>query len=164
MAAENASASKLAELFSYDAGALFWKIPPNRKLKAGARAGSLDKKTGYRRVKVGGVDYMEHRVIWQLLTGAPPAGQIDHLNGDKTDNRIENMRDVPAHFNCQNRVDLRSDNKSGVAGVSWNSKTGMWVAQISVRKNYTTTHKTLAEAKEARAEMVRRHHPGRVRD
>ena len=76
--------------------------------------------------------------------------QIDHIDNDKTNNRIENLRDVTGNQNQQNRP-LNSNNKSGVKGVHWDSCNRKWKAQVRV--NSTTKHigmfTELADAAEA---------------
>ena len=73
--------------------------------------------------------YLAHRVISALVSGVWPIDEIDHINGVRDDNRIENLRIVSHEENMRNSC-IRRDNTSGVAGVSWDSSRGMWVAQI----------------------------------
>lgn len=87
---------------------------------------------GYDCFSVRGVRFSAHRAIWLLHFGKMPTGQIDHINGNRTDNRIENLRDVTASQNRMNMV-LRSDNKSGVVGV--HRRGSGWVATICARGN-----------------------------
>jgi len=68
-----------------------------------------------------------HRVIWLMQTGEMP-NIIDHINGDATDNRWENLRNTTQKMNCRNRA-LRSSNKTGISGV-WLVRKSSWVAQI----------------------------------
>lgn len=68
-----------------------------------------------------------HRVAWLLHYGSWPKGTIDHINHDRIDNRIENLRDVPILINCQNKG-IGITNKSGYVGVSWYSSRSRWVA------------------------------------
>ena len=83
---------------------------------------------GYLRVAVGRKRWRAHRVCWALHYGYWPR-QIDHINGVRTDNRLENLRDVEASGNAKNkRRDCR--NKSGVTGVSWDKRTKRWYAKI----------------------------------
>lgn len=70
-----------------------------------------------------------HRIIWEMFNGAIPEGkEIDHINGVKSDNRIENLRLCDRHINCKNAA-KRRDNSSGVTGVS-KTYNGKWVVQI----------------------------------
>lgn len=72
-----------------------------------------------------------HRVIWALMTGKWPIGDIDHINGIRSDNRWANLRDVPHAINARNRK-LGANNTSGVNGVHWHALRGKWNARIKV--------------------------------
>ncbi len=76
-----------------------------------------------------GVKVVAHRVIWKMVTGRE-AAYIDHISGDKLDNQWVNLREVSASGNAKNCA-IRSDNTSGVTGVTWTERFGgKWVAQI----------------------------------
>ena len=70
-----------------------------------------------------------HRAIWAITQGKWPEGHVDHMNGDRTDNRIENLRDVSQLENQQN-LKKNSRNKSGQVGVFWHKEYGRWWAYI----------------------------------
>ena len=80
--------------------------------------------------------YKAHRVIWKMVYGSDPH-YIDHINGDRTDNRISNLRSVTKAQNNRNKR-LRSDNKSGVTGVHWYNPRNKW--RVDVRYNGKTKH------------------------
>lgn len=82
-------------------GDLFWVVQAGRA-PAGSIAGTVDK-TGYRRIKLNGARLLAHRVAWFLSFGNWPTGVIDHINRNKLDNRVENLRDVSASENSRNR-------------------------------------------------------------
>lgn len=86
---------------------------------------------GYLRIKLAGKRYKAHRVAWALYYGEWPAQQIDHINGVKTDNRIENLRAASPVDNSRNQP-MPASNMSGVVGVSWNKRDCVWVAKIGV--------------------------------
>lgn len=86
---------------------------------------------GYRYGQIYKKPYRAHRVAWLLTHGVWPEGEIDHINGVRTDNRLANLRDVSITINRRN-CKLRSDNKSGVSGVNWNKAYGKWRARIAV--------------------------------
>jgi len=122
--------SRLQELFSYnpDTGALTRKINAARA-KAGDVAGCLDKSTGYLKVNVDGKLYLAHRIVWMYAHGSFPSGVIDHINMVKSDNKIENLRDVTYSANNRN-MGLKANNTSGMCGVSWNKGANLWEAYI----------------------------------
>jgi len=75
--------------------------------------------------------YQAHRVIWAMAHGSWPVGTIDHKNGIRSDNRLVNLRDVSVQVNNRN-AHIRTDNTSGVCGVSWSNDRMKWRATISV--------------------------------
>lgn len=106
---------------------------------------------GYRKGYICGEVHSAHRVIFAMVTGIWPAGQVDHINGDRSDNRPENLREVTNRQNARNQKRFRT-NTSGVSGVVWNKAESAWKARInddSGRRNLGT-YKTKAEAIAAR--------------
>lgn len=85
----------------------------------------------YLNVRVDGLCYLVHRVIWLIVHGEWPKHTLDHINGNTVDNRISNLRDVPHIENCRN-TKKRSDNTSGVLGVRWHKRDRKWAANITV--------------------------------
>ena len=71
-----------------------------------------------------------HRLAWLYEYGHLPEFEIDHINGDRSDNRIANLRDVTRTENSKN-LSMRSDNNSGVVGVCWSSLHNKWSAEIA---------------------------------
>lgn len=106
----------IREVLSYDpeTGLLFWKVKRWTR-KAGARAGNADP-SGYVKVRVGGKLLYAHRIAWLLTYGEMPS-MIDHINGNRSDNRIANLRLASLSENSQNRTANRS-NKTGLKGVT----------------------------------------------
>lgn len=84
---------------------------------------------GYRRMTLLGKRYKSHRVAWAMHCGDWPPETIDHINGVKDDNRIENLRAVTHIENCRN-VKTPASNMSGVIGVHWDKFNFRWVAYI----------------------------------
>jgi hypothetical protein len=102
----------------------------NNKL-AGKEAFTSITSRGYRQGRIFGQQYIGHRVAWAIYYGEWPDFEIDHINGVRSDNRLENLRAVTP---AENRRNIRtpSHNTSGVMGVVWNKQYGKWQAQIGV--------------------------------
>ena len=83
---------------------------------------------GYHAGNIFDSSFRAHRVIWKMVNNED-SQPIDHINHDRSDNRIENLRAVPHAVNCRNRK-LRNDNKSGINGVYWNKREKKWCAAI----------------------------------
>lgn len=77
--------------------------------------------------------YPVHRIVWALVHGRWPADQIDHINGVKSDNRPENLREATTAQNMRN-VGRQSHNTSGLKGVSWHRVRQNWRASIKVNQ------------------------------
>lgn len=109
------------------------RLVGNSKCPAGAEAGSADSRTGYRYLSVARRRVAVHRVAILLSTGRWPRGEVDHINGVKSDNRLQNLRDVDRRTNAQNlHGPQRNNRSSGLLGVTWNKRAGKWQAQIKV--------------------------------
>lgn len=91
---------------------------------------------GYTMLWVDGAKYSAHRVAWFLFYGEPALQIIDHVNGDKSDNRIVNLRLSDTNQNHWNKTKSKN-NTSGFKGVGYHKSTGMWQAQIMARKSYS---------------------------
>jgi hypothetical protein len=87
---------------------------------------------GYMATKISGKHYCIHRLIWMWHHGDMPE-QIDHINRNSLDNRIENLRPATASQNTMNRK-LFANSTSGCRGVSWHKKRGMWWSYVDVNK------------------------------
>jgi len=147
-----------------DTGIFRWRMQPSRNVNAGAVAGSV-KYLGYISIRVNRTDFMAHRLAWLYTHGVMPTHDIDHINGDKTDNRIRNLRDVSRSVNLQNQTCPRMDNTSGYLGVSFRKDTKRWCAQIKVnrRKQHLGYFKSAEAAHAAYLAAKLRLHPGDVR-
>jgi hypothetical protein len=123
------SSEELREKLDYRDGALFWKVKPCKHMGAGALAGSLGK-NGYRTVRVDGVVYLEHRVIFKMYTGQEPS-HVDHIDRNPQNNRIENLRASSFAENAWN-CGVPKTNKSGEVGVHFSRSKQKWVAYMRV--------------------------------
>jgi len=123
--------SRLKELFIYEpeAGELYWRQRHNSQIKLDKPAGWA-RQNGYHEVKIDNRTYKRHRIVWCLFNGDPGELEIDHVNGKKGDDRIENLRLATRTQNQYNRPAL-AHNKSGYKGVSPVSG-GRWKAQITI--------------------------------
>jgi len=127
---------RLKELFDYQDGQLIWKINRGRLAKAGQVAGFFNEKLGYIRVGTGGKNHLLHRLIFMYHHGYLPEF-IDHINGNKVDNRIENLRPATKEQNCQNRI-AHKNNTSGEKNVSWHIGKQKWGVSLHIngKKRY----------------------------
>lgn len=135
------SPSELKCLLSYDpiTGFLFWKTRAvtkpqdkswNKKYAGKQVAANTRDADGYHIFFIKGRKYLGHKVAWMLFYGSNPPKEIDHKNGDRFDNRIGNLRSCTRSQNCRN-AKIRSNNKSGFKGVSWNSRINRWFSYIN---------------------------------
>lgn len=85
---------------------------------------------GYLQGQIKGRNVLAHRAAWAIVHGEFPASQIDHINGDRSDNRLANLRQFTAAENARNRK--RRDGRTGKVGVTWYEDTQKWRAQIKV--------------------------------
>ena len=129
---------EIAVYLAYDAatGTLTWKHRPSvsgswNSRCAGKPAGNIDIH-GYRRVSIENRKFWAHRLIWRLMTGEEPA-MVDHINGDRGDNRFENLRAADQAENLQNRG-ASANSRTGVKGVHFSKAAGRYAAQIMVRR------------------------------
>lgn len=114
-----------------------------------------------------GIKHYAHRIVWALAYGAWPTAGIDHINGDKRDNRMANLRDVVHAENCRNQP-ISKANTSGATGVSFDRRRGAWEAYINVggKKLNLGRFETVAEATNARRAANEAHgfHPNHGRN
>ena len=88
-------------------------------------------RNSYEVIRIDDTLYRAHRIAWLLHYGEWPKDQVDHINGNGLDNRIENLRDVTNQENHKNRS-LNSNNSSGVTGVWFHKQVQKWAAEIKI--------------------------------
>lgn len=116
---------RIMEYLRYEDGKLFWKRDILHTAKAGSRAGGL-RKNGYRQLYIKKRSIKEHRVVWFIVHGYWPT-VIDHINGIKSDNRIENLREATDRENSQNHPRHRNGKLVGATLI----KNGLWQSRIN---------------------------------
>lgn len=99
------------------------------KTFAGREAFTSTTLNGYRQGALLGHNVHAHRVIWAMVNGEWPEYQIDHINGNRVDNRIVNLRHVERSKNQRN-MKLRNDNTTGISGVIWYKRDKKWQVTI----------------------------------
>lgn len=145
---------KLRELFIYDAtdGVLRWAAK-------GAPAGFINHK-GYRMVGISGKQYRAHRIVLAMEHGRWPPEDlvVDHIDGDRDNNRISNLR-LCTHSENQHNRDIPSNNSTGLLGVSYDKEDRNWRASICVNRkrrrigNYPTAEEAHQAYLNAKAEL-----------
>lgn len=125
---------QIQKLFTYRDGKLYRLKRTSNRIRIGQEVGS-PRADGYRSVKINGADYLVHRIIWLWHFGYLPENGLDHINRKRSDDRIENLREVSQVCNLRNTANSKA-NTSGVKGVSYNKKNGKWSAYIRVLRKH----------------------------
>jgi hypothetical protein len=116
----------LKQKFTYDGENLVWK-DTRFTSKIGKKAGTI-KAEGYRQIAIDKVSALEHRLVFMYVHGYMPK-EIDHINGNRSDNHIENLRDCSKAENLRNTKIPRT-NKTGVKGVFWDNTANKWHGRV----------------------------------
>ena len=136
---------------------MWWKVPTATQIKVGRQFGTYDR-YGYRRGALKGKIYQEHKLIWLYYYGEWPTLQVDHLNGIRDDNRVENLRIVTNQENQFNRKSVKGSS-SKYKGVSWYKPYGKWLVNYTLnRKKYFVGYfEDEVEAAKAYDQAVKKH-------
>lgn len=158
------SLAELRELLRYDteSGELFWLVNRRAGARMGGRAGTIVH-DGYRVITINGRKYSAHRLAWFLAHGAWPRNYIDHINGVRDDNRLNNLRDVSASVNSQNlRGVTRRNVSTGFLGVTQHKLLKKFQSQITCngKTHYLGLFSSAEAAHSAYLEAKRRLHEG----
>lgn len=118
----------MKKLISIDRAKELFEIGPKglERINSKNKVGCLSN-DGYMVVTIDGRQYPQHRIVWLLFTGSWPINQIDHINGNRSDNSVANLRQATGGQNQENR---KCSNLSGFVGVTFNKAAGKWQAQI----------------------------------
>jgi len=131
---------ELRERLDYnpDTGILTWKKSCNQ-VNVSQEAGTVDS-GGYRHLIFKREKWQTNRLVYYMYHGTDPLeNQVDHINHDKADNRIENLRLASISQNKKNSR-IYNNNSSGVTGVYWYPKSQKWTAKICINSNGKLTH------------------------
>jgi hypothetical protein len=167
MSENRVSPERLRELLSYDdqTGNFVWKkLPSSRcwRRQAGDVAGWVNPISGYVFIGIDGRQYPAHRLAFLYLHGVWPTGEVDHVDGNRANNRFSNLRDVPSQTNRENQRRAHADGTSGLLGVTWRQHAKKWSASICVDGNrmHLGYRQTKEEAHSLYLEAKRRLHSG----
>lgn len=159
-------AEQLRDLLSYDleTGFFYWK-ERGRGRKFGMPAGGISNTDKYIYLCIHQRRYGAHRMAWLHVHGVMPPHEIDHVNGIRHDNRFSNLRSCTRLENSRN-VKRRTDNTTGIKGVSFEPKKNTWYAYISIDKRMRNLghFKTMGEAVTARSVAQKLHYGEFARD
>lgn len=122
--------ARLKELLQYhpETGYFTRKSTRGGKL-IGSIAGTHDTH-GHLQIKIDKQLYLAHRLAWLYIHGSMPKYQVDHINGLRDDNRLNNLREASLQQNTQNQINARSNNSTGFLGVSFHKPNSLYRAQI----------------------------------
>lgn len=161
MGKEEVIVKRLREYLSYDpqTGIITWKKHKHRStIQPGDRAGYIDA-SGYEYVRINRMAIASHIIAWALTYGECPENHIDHINGDRSDNRIVNLRTATFRQNQQNRLIHRNGRLPGALP----KKNGKWEAKASIngKTKYLGLYPTAEEAHEAYVNALKEVHDAR---
>jgi len=131
--------ARLKEFLHYDpdTGIFTWIQRPTNRINVGDRAGCVRKdprkKTGYITIRINGVAYFAHRLVFLYMIGRFPEMYVDHKDHNGLNNQWDNLREATSKENAKN-VSLGINNKSGMLGVIWREDRRKWMSFISIHK------------------------------
>jgi hypothetical protein len=159
------SPEKIKEYLGYDpeTGEFFWLKATNKRMVLGQPAGNLHS-TGYVRIGLFGYKFFAHHIAWIITYGCWPTDVIDHINRDRADNRIVNLRLATRSENAFN-AKVPVNNSTGVKGIG--KVPGYDKYRVRLRKNNkfycAGQYASIEEAAMVRQELEKRHFPNFAR-
>jgi hypothetical protein len=161
--ANSITAHELRSILDYDpeTGIFRWRCNRGPRARAGNVVGS-DDLYGYKTIRINKKSYKAHRLAWLHIYGFWPAGDVDHINGSRSDNRIINLRDVPRKMNLENQRLATNNRSTGLLGVYFDKRKGVYYSRISMHNKsvHLGSFRTPEEAQAAYIEAKRRMHLG----
>lgn len=126
------TATRLRQVLSYDpdTGTFVWAVDKSQAIRAGDVAGHVHKPSGYRTITIDGRAHYANRLAWLHAHGEFPAGEVDHIDRDRDNSSLRNLRIATRSENCSNRV--YEDARSGFRGVFPHGR--KWRARISINR------------------------------
>lgn len=159
MAKINLTASNIKEVMSYDPDSgLFTRLVSSSNSAAGKILGSKHSE-GYVVINILGANRLAHRLAWLYVHGEMPNGHIDHINGDRSDNRLANLRCVTNSQNMQNRRSARKSSGTGFLGVTKSRYAFTTMIRANGKSIHIGSFKTAELAYAAYLDAKRRLHP-----
>jgi len=143
--------------YNSETGLFYWNVSVARCVKVGDIAGCKTHE-GYIQIRLNGASIRAHRLAWAMHYGYQPL-EIDHINCDKSDNRISNLRECTNSENNANKQ-IQKNNTSGIKGVCWNKNSAKWQASIKKNRNkiYLGSFINIEDAAKAYDEASKLHH------
>ncbi|WP_082747724.1 HNH endonuclease [Bradyrhizobium macuxiense] len=157
------TAERLMDVLSYSprSGLFRWKVKPNRNIRIGDVAGTIQS-NGYRYINIDGRKYLAHRLAWLWVFGRFPDHEIDHINGiGRLDqDRLQNLREASRSENMRNRQSRNRNNISGFHGVGFHRQRGKYLARVHIngRNHFLGYFDAPEAASVARNEAAQRLH------
>lgn len=124
--------NEINNTFEYKDGIVYWKKSRSNRINAGSIAGYKDKKRGYISINFAGKTMYAHQIVFFMFNGYLPK-EVDHIDNNQSNNKIENLRASIRSENASNRG-LQKNNKSGAKGVSSYKDTGLWRVRVKINK------------------------------
>jgi hypothetical protein len=161
MAKTNLTVARLRDVLHYElcTGTFVWNISTGYRAVVGALAGSVSPK-GYLKIGIDKHVYYAHQLAWLYVFEQWPKLQIDHVDGNRLNNQISNLRDVSKYVNAQNQRRAQNRSKTGLLGVSLCGDSYRTDIFINKKNKYLGLFSTPELAHAAYLEAKRKHHAG----